>query len=492
MKRLLFIIFASIAILALFAQNGYYNVGANRKYLTVDSSTVVSFVSQDKNEPEAVPSHLVLVDSASRDGMIFSIYHVDLPKSKYNLKNLKYFPKNLSLTPCYRDIRGRLIIPNGYIGVRLKNEKDIEKLKDVASKIGLIIDGSPIMGSCYSLIVQPGKGLDPFKVANQLLETGLFDFVEPDIYIKDCLEISYDSLVHRQWGLYNKENPVYDISLSEAWNYATGRGIKIAIIDNGVDSSHVDLAKNMYKKSYDAETKTLHNRVYNDHATHCAGIAAGIRNNGRFISGVAPDAKIMSIRFNTKKCLFKSISSAINWAWKNGADVISCSWGLEDSNSTIELAIDSALTYGRNGKGCVFVKSAGNKERITFPGNYPGVITVANISKYGALADSCAHGANMFIAAPGTDILSTVCDNKVGIKSGTSMAAPHVAGVAALILQRNPDLTARDVRRILAQSADKIGTVGYTLRKEYGLWNEYYGYGLVNAAKAVKLTPRKE
>ena len=341
-------------------------------------------------------------------------------------------------------------------------------------------------------MLYPNKGLNPINVSNQLHATGLFDFAYPTFYQKDCLEISYDSLVHHQWGLYNKENPVYDISLSEAWNYATGRGIKIAIIDNGVDSSHVDLAKNMYKKSYDAEAKALHNTVYNDHATHCAGIAAGIRNNGRFISGVAPDAKIMSIRFDTKKCLSKSISSAINWAWKNGADIISCSWGISRYDAVITHAIDSALTYGRNGKGCVFVKSAGNRGQITFPGDYPGVITVANISKYGALADSCAHGANMFIAAPGTDILSTVCGNKVGIKSGTSMAAPHVAGVAALMLQRNPDLTASDVRRILAKSADKIGTFGYTVRKEYGFWNEYYGYGLVNATKAVKRTPRKE
>ena len=477
----------------MFAQDAYYNVGTKREYLTVDSSTVVSFVSQDKNEPEAVPSHLVLVDSASRDGMIFSIYHVDLPKSKYNLKNSRYFPKKLSIIPCYRDDSGELLIPRGYIIVKLKNEKDIEKLRDATVGIDLTIESIPFMPTWYSLMLHPNKGLNPIKVSNQLHATGLFDFAYPTFfYPNDILEISYDSLVHRQWGLYNKENPVYDISLSEAWNYATGRGIKIAIIDNGVDSSHIDLAKNMYRKSYDAETKTVHNRVYKDHATHCAGIAAGIRNNGRFISGVAPDAKLMSVRINTRDYSPQSIGAAINWAWKNGADIISCSWGISRYDVVIKHAIDSALTYGRDGKGCVLVTSAGNKEKITFPGDYPGVIAVSNITKDGMIADSCAHGDNMFIAAPGTDILSTVCDNQAGFWSGTSMAAPHVAGVAALILQRNPDLTASDVRRILAQSADKIGTVGYTVRKEYGLWNEYYGYGLVNATKAVKRTPRKE
>ena len=492
MKRLLIIIFTTIAILSIFAQDCYYIIGNKKTYLTVDSSTVVSFTSQ--NENEAVPSHLSLVDSASRDGKILKIYNVTLPKNKFDLQNRKYFPKKLSLTPCYRNPNGLLLIPNGYIIVKLKNEKDIDKLKDITTKMNLIINGSPFMGSCYSLFVNPGSSLDPFKIANQLLETGLFDFVEPEIYIKDILEISYDSLVHKQWGLYNNENPMYDISLSEAWNYATGRGIKIAIIDNGVDSTHIDLAKNMYKKSYDAEGNSLYNKIYNDHATHCAGIAAGIRNNKEFITGVAPDAKLMSIRINTSNPNTKSIASAIDWAWKNGADIISCSWGLPISNNTIKLAINSALAHGRDGKGCVIVKSAGNKGTINFPGNLPGVITVANITNEGKIGEKSAQGEGMFIAAPGTGILSTVCGDTVAHMSGTSMAAPHVAGVAALILQRNPDLTADSVRSILAHSADKIGPYKYNKdsTKVYGTWNEYYGYGLVNAANAVKRTPRKE
>ncbi len=490
MKRLLFIIFATIAILSIFAQECYYIIGDKKEYLTIDSSTVVSFTSQ--NENEAVPSHLSLVDSASRDGMVLKIYNVTLPKSKFDLQNRKYFPKKLSFTPCYRDSKGNLKIPNGYISIKLKTEENLEKLNDIAKKIGLTIKGSSVLKSWYSLIVHPDKGLDPIKIANQLLETELFDFVEPVFYQKDILEISYDSLVHKQWGLYNNENPMYDISLSEAWNYATGRGIKIAIIDNGVDSTHIDLAKNMNKKSYDAEGDSLYNIIYNDHATHCAGIAAGIRNNKKFIAGVAPDAKIMSVRINTTNYDPLSIASAIAWAWENGADIISCSWGLNDSFANITNAINSALAYGRNGKGCVIVKSAGNGNSITFPGNLPGVITVANITAEGLIGELSAHGEGMFIAAPGTGILSTVCGDTVAQMSGTSMAAPHVAGVAALILQRNPDLTADSVRSILAHSADKIGPYNYDTTKVYGTWNEYFGYGLVNAANAVKRTPRKE
>ena len=188
MKRLLIIIFATVAILSIFAQDCYYIIGDKKEYLTIDSGTVVSFTSQ--NENEAIPSHLTLVDSASRDGKILKIYNVTLPKSKFNLRNRKYFPKKLSITPCYRDPNGLLLIPNGYIIVKLKDGKDIDKLKNITAKMDLIIDGSPFMGSCYSLFVHPDKGLDPIKISNQLMETGLFDFVEPEIYQKDCLEFS--------------------------------------------------------------------------------------------------------------------------------------------------------------------------------------------------------------------------------------------------------------------------------------------------------------
>lgn len=188
MKRLLFIIFASIAILAMFAQDAYYNVGTKREYLTIDSNTVVSFISMDKYKNIVVPRHLTMVDSFCSDGAVHIIYNVGLPKSKFDLNNCRYFPENLSITPCYRDDRGELVIPKGYISARLKDGIEFDKLKEIVEKMNLIIDGPPIMGSCYSLIVRPDKGLDPFKVSNQLLETGLFDFVEPLIYIKDILE----------------------------------------------------------------------------------------------------------------------------------------------------------------------------------------------------------------------------------------------------------------------------------------------------------------
>lgn len=105
-------------------------------------------------------------------------------------------------------------------------------------------------------------------------------------------------------------------------------------------------------------------------------------------------------------------------------------------------------------------------------------------------ADSC-YGDNLFVTAPGTGILSTLPGNNIGQMSGTSMACPHVAGVAALILERNPSLTAVQVREIMAKNTKKIGTMPYSINKTYGTWNFKYGYGLVDAYKSLINTPRQ-
>ena len=194
--------------------------------------------------------------------------------------------------------------------------------------------------------------------------------------------------------------------------------------------------------------------------------------------------------------LESNLANGINWAWENGADVISCSWWCE-KNELLEEAIDNAVTKGREGKGCVFVKSAGNYTRlhptydISYPGDYsPDVIAVSNMTENGSLSTTSCYGPNLLVAAPGTNILSTLPDNKIGKLSGTSMACPHVAGLAALILERNPSLTAKKVREIIAKNTKKVGSIPYSTNKIYGTWNIKYGYGLIDAYKAVINTPR--
>jgi subtilisin family serine protease len=246
-------------------------------------------------------------------------------------------------------------------------------------------------------------------------------------------------------------------------------------------------------------TDSSPSKVYDNHGTHCAGIAAAVRNNGIQIAGVAPDAKLMSISNDLilSTNLENNLANGINWAWKNGADIISCSWWCT-KNELLEDAIDNAVSKGREGKGCVFVKSAGNytttrpSYNITYPGGYSDdVIAVSNMQIDGSIHYDSCYGSSLFIAAPGTAILSTLPNDEIGYKTGTSMACPHVSGVAALILERNPALTAKKVREIMAKNAKKIGTLPYDTDKEYGTWNEHYGYGLIDAYQAVINTPRQ-
>lgn len=399
----------------------------------------------------------------------------------------------------YISPNGDYMEASGYLYVKLKSLDDKDKLEQTAKTFGLsVVEQNKFMPLWFVLKKENTTSGKSLAIANSFYETGLFAECTPDLAIEGR-EISYDPEIAKQWGLYNSgENPIdspcvrkVDINVSDAWNYSTGKGVVIAVVDEGIDRYHEDLAGNIYKYSYDAHTDKRPSKVYGSHGTHCAGIAAAVRNNGIGITGVAPDAKLMSISDElglTEKHEYTH-ANGIMWAWKNGADVISCSWRAYGITSLIEEAIDSAMVKGREGRGCAVIKSAGNGyTTISYPGNHPGVITVGNIKPNGVKAQDSNCGENMLVCAPGTRIMSTLPNDNYGFSSGTSMAAPHVAGVVALMLERNPNLTVWEIREILARTATKLSTMELSETKEFGLWNEYYGYGLVNARDAVLMS----
>jgi len=118
----------------------------------------------------------------------------------------------------------------------------------------------------------------------------------------------------------------------------------------------------------------------------------------------------------------------------------------------------------------------------------PDILTVGAITSSGSRSDFSNYGSQLDVVAPGTDILSTVPNNLIGNSSGTSMASPHVAGIAALVLSVNPCLTGKQVRDIIEQTAQKVGNYSYANDSDRynGAWNNEMGYGLVNAYEAVK------
>ncbi len=492
-KFITFMVVAFCLSLSISAQDSYYYYHGTKMPLSEDATQIVSIAPKTENVTLSPSNGFTLVKTISDSRSLIKVYELS---SSTTIKRaiMANSSAAVNIQPCYKTECGNELIPNGYINVKLKSVTDYSILQTVAQQKGCeIIEQNPFMPLWYNLRVKDAPGCNAVDIANAIYETGKFASAFPS-FTFDAIEISYDPNVYEQWGLYNSKYEGLDISLSQAWSYATGRGIKVAIVDQGIDLNHLDLLDNIYPLSYDTETKTSPSKVYGSHGTHCAGIVAAVRNNGIQVTGVAPDAKLMSVSntLSWSTNLESNLANGINWAWQNGADVISCSWWC-NKNELLEDAIDNAVTKGREGKGCVFVKSAGNTGGpISYPGDYSqDVLAVANMTINGTLSASSGHGYNLLVTAPGTNILSTIPDNQVAKKSGTSMACPHVAGLAALVLERNPSLTAKKVREIIAKNTKKVGTRPYSTNKVYGSWNEYYGYGLIDAYKAVINTPRK-
>lgn len=512
MRRTLFYIFflSFLCVNAMAQDSFYYYDGKKVPLKRVDGKVVVRTALGERTA--ALQNGLRVINNISdmRQRLVVCEYDAGDVSAKCSVL-AKISSEKSSFLPCYNDDQGLELWLTGYVLVKLKSANDVSTLYAEARKYGLeVLEQDKFMPLWYLLQGGDDITMPLTDIANRMYESGLFASVSPDFACNGS-EISYDPYVHSQWGLYNSTNEGYDINVSQAWNYATGRGVKIAIVDNGVDIWHKDLAANADSAlSYDAVTNTSPNKIYGvrtnldigslSHGTHCAGIAAAVRNNGICGSGVAPDAKLMTISSHYTS---DELAKAINWAWSEGADIISCSWTCAAAVK-IKEAFDNAIIYGRDGKGCIIVKSAGNQGKtsgkITWPGTYrKEIITVASMDNDGFLSETSSFGDSLFVMAPGTFIYSTLVGDGFGIMNGTSMAAPHVAGVAALILERNNDLTADQVRMMIGRTAKRVGKdfrnngefFKYNINKEFGAWNMFAGYGLVDAYNAVKTTPRK-
>ncbi len=500
MKRYILPIAAIAAmIMPAMAQNTYYYYYDTPITLVEDTTRFVVFSPSVNIAPASVSSLCgTLIDSNTNERFSMQVYSRDpaMPMSK--VKSQLSEIQSVQVKPCYITEYGGRAIPTPYLNVKLNNLSDYSVLVSVAKQFDCeIISQDPFMPEWYTLCALEKADYNSIEIANRIFETGLFATSYASMCTNTIQRISYDPNSGSQWGLYNASNPKIDINASFAWNYSTGKGIKIAIIDTGIDMTHPDLMDNIYPSSYDALTRKEPSIISHPHATHCAGIAAAVRNNDYAIAGVAPDSKLISISFPFGMAVPDDyISYGINWAWQNGADVISCSWRC-GKNTKISEAIKNAVQNGRDGKGCVIVAAAGNydpkhgKYEVSYPATLKNVIAVTSIESDGSFSNWSCYGSNVFVSAPGSDIISTYPGGLTYSNDGTSMAAPFVSGVAALILQRNPSLNMEEVKKIIGESATKIGNIPFAIRsdKKYGGWNEKYGYGLVNAQRAMELTP---
>jgi type VII secretion-associated serine protease mycosin len=278
----------------------------------------------------------------------------------------------------------------------------------------------------------------------------------------------------RQWDLTT-------MNVAGAWQGSTGSGVTVAVLDTGVDASHPDLAGQVLT-GYDATTDTTGgDSDPHGHGTHVAGTIAALTGNGIGVSGIAPDVRILPVRvLDADGSGYDSdTAEGIVWAADNGADVINLSLGGPDRSS----AITSAVAYA-HGKGVVVVAAAGNDRAngspTSYPGADPGVIAVAATDSGDTVAAYSNAGGYVDVAAPGSGILSTyptaLGASGYATMNGTSMASPHVAAAAALLLGARPDLTPDQVETALESSAADLGATGR---------DNDYGYGRIDAAAAL-------
>jgi thermitase len=259
---------------------------------------------------------------------------------------------------------------------------------------------------------------------------------------------------------------------NSAWDYTRGSsGQEIAVLDTGVDYNHPDLDGKTIR-GYDFVDNDYYPMDLNGHGTHVAGTAAAETNNGTGVAGMAPNTKILAVRVldaNGSGSL-ADIADGIRYAADAGAEVINLSLGCDCNTTTLKNAVDYAWN-----KGSVVIAAAGNDGvSTTFePASYANVIAVGAVDSRDRKASFSNYGSWVDVTAPGVDIASTVPNNGYSYMSGTSMASPHVAGLAGLLASQGRNNV--QIRAAIEQTADPISGTG-----------TYFEHGRINSYDAVR------
>jgi thermitase len=381
-------------------------------------------------------------------------------------------------------------VPGEYI-VKIKADRQIiqknERTKIVFSKI-LNAEVKNIIPSGNLVVIKKSQLETKDSVISNLITNDVVEYVEPN-YVYSINKTPNDPNLENLWGIKNlgqtdsSGSPGVigiDIEAEKAWDIETGSDkVIVAVIDTGIDYNHPDLKENMWtnnlelngKPNVDDDNNGFVDDVYgysfaeagisdpmddHGHGSHCAGTIGGVGDDGKGIVGVAWKTKLMAVKFLSASgsgSLEGAIES-IDYATKMGAHILSNSWGGGGFSQALKESIERS-----HQAGAVFVAAAGNDgesndEYEHFPSNYevPNVISVAAIDNKGRMANFTNWGKKtVHVAAPGVNIFSSLPNSNYASWSGTSMATPHVSGIAALVMSHDVKLSNVDVKnRIMA------------------------------------------
>jgi subtilisin family serine protease len=336
----------------------------------------------------------------------------------------------------------------------------------------------------FSFQVAPGSDIG--RLIETYRQSPDVEYVEPD-YLVTAAALPNDPMFSEQWSLGNSGQtggtPNADIHAVEAWDIATGNsGVVIAILDTGVDLSHPELM-NKLVPGYDFVHDSPNPWDDHGHGTAVAGVAAAATNNGLGLSGVCWDCSIMPVKVldSTAQGLLSQLVNGIVWAADHGARVMNLSLFLSEQGGSP--ALSDALNYA-DSMGVVLVSPRGNfgNSNFVYPAHHPLVLSVGGTNPQDQRAPFSSFGPDLDVVAPGEGILSTYPGQTYVSLSGTSVASPHVAGLAGLLISLNPALTPADVRTIIKHTADD--QVGDPAEDVPG-YDRFYGWGRINAVNAL-------
>ncbi len=446
----------------------------------------------------------------SRAENSFQLINIDFQKLKKQVSTKEY------ILPVFKDKTGKLVLPTENIIVGISPNASKSDLEKLALKYSIVLKAkdSPMPGMAI-FTVPPELTEEILRISNHLYEDKKTRWAHPDFiapFYKRA--VVNDPLFDIQWHLTNDGHLANttlgaDAKVATAWNTTMGTSaVRICIFDDAVEKDHEDLISN-FVSGLDLDTmgpdpspQVLDGENAEIHGTACAGVAVARGDNGIGVSGAAPFCSLMGIRWGNT---IGSDTAGFYWARTNGADVISCSWGTTMQDALYE-AIRDAAVNGRNGLGCTILFAAGNSEKTISkhdPARHPYVICVtasdamdkrSSYSSYGDVASITAPSSGN--SSPGittTDYMGSKgysLDNYCYATDtsgfgGTSSATPLAAGIAALCLSVNSNLTFLNVKALLQETADKIDASSHAYNAAG--WNEYLGYGRINAGKAMQL-----
>jgi hypothetical protein len=456
--------------------------------------------------------------------------------SKYDLAERNKARSALKKEPELRFV-GRVLVEEDGKTVVLYTENIFIKFHDgltseacekILSENNLVIKQKPDYSeNTYFVSAPENTGLRIFSIAESLLERKEVELCHPELIRKKGLKTIHPKQWHLKVTTINGVMINAGVKADLAHKLSTGANVIIALIDDGFDIDHPEFnqpgkivhSRDVSSNSNDPRPKNSSN----NHGTACAGVATA---SGINASGVAPGATLMPVRLSSNLGSMAE-ANAFKWAVDHGADIISCSWGPEDGAwndpddpahtnrvdlpDSTRLAMDYAISNGRNGKGCIITFAAGNgNEDCKYDGyaSYHKVMAIAACNDTNRRSVYSDYGSNVWCSFPSSDIgyapfnhpdplttgiYTTDRLGKAGYNpqgdytddfGGTSSACPGVAGTVALILSVNPELTWQQVRDIIKDTAEKIDSSNGDYDSEGH--SKYYGYGKVDAEKAVK------